>query len=72
MISFAQRSTGDTVVCLADGAVTVVQSIPAPSGTCNLLSVLGESRAKMSLVEVPKNDSQTVRVAVLHLRELSC
>ena len=70
VISFAQRSPGDRMVRLPNSAITVIKSVHFPSSACDLLSVFGESPAKVSLVEVPKHHSQTVREFALHPRQL--
>ena len=57
VVSSAQRSTGYRMVCLPNCTIAVIKSVHSPSGACDLLSVFGESPAKMSLVKVPKDHS---------------
>ena len=70
VVSSAQRSTGDRMVCLPNCAITVIKNVHTPSGACDLLSVFGENPAQMSLIEIPKAHSESVRVSTFHPRQL--
>lgn len=70
MVTAAWRGTRDRMISLWCGVIALIKNVHSPSWACDLLPVLGEGPAKMSLVKVPDKFSTTLQATVFHTRQL--